>query len=422
MIAAADLRARKLIRSWHEGVAIVRELADKLQGAGTPDQVPDLAHVAIDPSGAVEILKGSPPAKHPVQRLAATLEALIAGTSPPPELLALTSDNTGDTPKHASIGEFADVLAMFERPGRQGDIARVATRAAESDAAPVVEEATPAESPSDIDSEISQLRDRARQARKERSARDGTVQRRRQWTVPIFIGGGLLLVVYLGLATAVWLQKGQHGPEALASVKDWMSTSQSFWADLARTVARTPGLREVPVLRDALPDEKPSEAASAGSAAPPETPEAGSRARGGRPASAASGPQRAAGGDAPPGSDAPPPTDADAHVAPDVAEAEPEARVGADHVVYTSADPSVVPPTMVRKYLPSSPKARTVSATGMFDIVVSQTGEVESVRLISIDHPFHEKMLVEAAKAWRFVPAQKDGQPVKYRVAVRITM
>jgi hypothetical protein len=53
-------------------------------------------------------------------------------------------------------------------------------------------------------------------------------------------------------------------------------------------------------------------------------------------------------------------------------------------------------------------------------MLVSESGRVERVRLQSARSTLHERMLVSAAKAWRFRPAVRDGVPVKYvaRIAV----
>jgi hypothetical protein len=47
---------------------------------------------------------------------------------------------------------------------------------------------------------------------------------------------------------------------------------------------------------------------------------------------------------------------------------------------------------------------------------------VEQVRLISTSNRFQDRMIVSAAKAWQFEPAMKNGQPVRYRTQIRITL
>ena len=44
------------------------------------------------------------------------------------------------------------------------------------------------------------------------------------------------------------------------------------------------------------------------------------------------------------------------------------------------------------------------------------------MRLISPSNRFHERMLVAHAKTWKFRPAIRDGQPVKFRTVVRLTI
>jgi hypothetical protein len=47
-------------------------------------------------------------------------------------------------------------------------------------------------------------------------------------------------------------------------------------------------------------------------------------------------------------------------------------------------------------------------------------GTVDKVRLRSARSSVHDRMLVSAAKAWVFHPAQQDGRPVKYLLKVPI--
>jgi TonB family protein len=60
--------------------------------------------------------------------------------------------------------------------------------------------------------------------------------------------------------------------------------------------------------------------------------------------------------------------------------------------------------------------------TGVFDILVDEFGDVETVRLTSPAHRYYDRMLVAAAKAWKFKPATLNGQPVKYRVRIPIIL
>jgi outer membrane biosynthesis protein TonB len=53
--------------------------------------------------------------------------------------------------------------------------------------------------------------------------------------------------------------------------------------------------------------------------------------------------------------------------------------------------------------------------------VVSATGEVESVKLVSGQTSALSGMQFSAMKAWRFVPATRGGEPVRYRLRIRLS-
>ena len=59
---------------------------------------------------------------------------------------------------------------------------------------------------------------------------------------------------------------------------------------------------------------------------------------------------------------------------------------------------------------------------GLVEVTVSETGEVERAKLISVPQDVHESMLLSAIKAWRFIPAEKDGMAVRYRQVMPITV
>jgi TonB family protein len=80
----------------------------------------------------------------------------------------------------------------------------------------------------------------------------------------------------------------------------------------------------------------------------------------------------------------------------------------------------VKPPRLSRSQFPNEP--RPDAGTGYFDIVVDEAGAVEIVKLISPEHRYHDRMLVAAAKAWKFEPALLNGRAVKYRVRIPIIL
>jgi hypothetical protein len=114
----------------------------------------------------------------------------------------------------------------------------------------------------------------------------------------------------------------------------------------------------------------------------------------------------------------PPPADPPAPPPP-VVPASPPAPV-----IYTGDDPNVTPPVVVSQSVPPWPLPTATSGPrwGILEIIVSETGAPEAVRLTKSIAGFYDDQLVAAAKRWKFKPATKDGQPVKFRYLTRVTV
>jgi len=93
-----------------------------------------------------------------------------------------------------------------------------------------------------------------------------------------------------------------------------------------------------------------------------------------------------------------------------------------DSTIYTEADSSVVPPELVRPRLPMLPPPGVrLEDLPRLELLVSPTGEVESVKLMSPGAGVHPAMMLSAVKNWRFAPATLAGQPVRYRHTLWLT-
>ncbi len=103
---------------------------------------------------------------------------------------------------------------------------------------------------------------------------------------------------------------------------------------------------------------------------------------------------------------------------------EPRLRdVPMDNAVYSADAEGIVPAVLIRPHLPSEPPSSVSSAElGVLELVVSRTGLVDQVRLISPENRYQDRMIVAAAKTWRFQPATKDGTPVRSLVRIRVTL
>jgi hypothetical protein len=103
----------------------------------------------------------------------------------------------------------------------------------------------------------------------------------------------------------------------------------------------------------------------------------------------------------------------------------PPAGAAPGPFTYGEDDPDVIPPAAVDPQLlrvlrPNSPGVRLDALT--IAVVVNPDGSVESVRGVNAPLNIGESMLLTSAlsvvKTWHFVPAIKDGTPVRYRKIV----
>jgi TonB family protein len=89
---------------------------------------------------------------------------------------------------------------------------------------------------------------------------------------------------------------------------------------------------------------------------------------------------------------------------------------------YSSADANVIPPVTVRQDLPAFPGQVLVGKTGMLEILIDETGMVESAIVRQSVSAQYDNLALAAAKSWRYRPATLNGAPVKFRKAVQITV
>jgi hypothetical protein len=103
-----------------------------------------------------------------------------------------------------------------------------------------------------------------------------------------------------------------------------------------------------------------------------------------------------------------------------VVDAEEETAVD-EALIFSSDSEGVSPPVGVRPQLPSElPANLTTGQLSRVELIISEVGTVDSVKLLGTPHTVHDFMFLSAAKAWQFRPALKDGVPVRYRKTVWI--
>jgi hypothetical protein len=91
--------------------------------------------------------------------------------------------------------------------------------------------------------------------------------------------------------------------------------------------------------------------------------------------------------------------------------------------VYTIEDRGVIPPSPIGRQLPAFPPAGLSSSIlGELELLIGLDGRVEEVRLHTKVNRYHERMIVSAAKAWRYQPAARDGKSVRFRLFMSVNL
>jgi protein TonB len=90
--------------------------------------------------------------------------------------------------------------------------------------------------------------------------------------------------------------------------------------------------------------------------------------------------------------------------------------------IYTGGETGVVPPVVVNQSLPSFPGQVIIPRSGKLEIVVDESGNVESAVMRESVSQTYDAMVLSATRAWRYRPATANGTPVKFRKTVQITI
>jgi hypothetical protein len=89
-----------------------------------------------------------------------------------------------------------------------------------------------------------------------------------------------------------------------------------------------------------------------------------------------------------------------------------------DDTIYSEADTDVAPP-QTSEILPGPTFSQWTTRTNAMEVIVSETGAVERVRLVTPPQRMPDILMLSRAKVWKFKPAMKDGRPVRYRLLLK---
>jgi hypothetical protein len=86
--------------------------------------------------------------------------------------------------------------------------------------------------------------------------------------------------------------------------------------------------------------------------------------------------------------------------------------------IYSSKDADVEPPVLLYPQIPANLMLAGESRVNIMELLIAESGSVEQVRLIAGPTRLPDVMLLSGAKAWRFKPASREGEAVRYRALV----
>jgi len=384
---------------WAESVAIVDALCVELTAADADPRVPELAQIALTSAGTV-VVTGSAPKGAAGPRLARILHALTGHGAVPAPLRLFVSKWVAFEAAH-SIADFTKELAYFVRPEREALIRAVYQRAMSATAAAPPALAVPVET--------------KRPAKRPASTRTRRLSRRVLMAVA-------LVAVSLASALAWYAVSRQPDAASVANVSDVLSRGGEVASQMVSAVRQLAGLTPAsPSAADSASSAStPAAAANASTSAAARRGAAG-RAGAGPAALASTREPGAAGGGSPASAAKSAAASVLPSIVPNVPSVAPPPPSGVEETpdvspVYSSADADVTPPQLQHPQLPLPLLAGTRQEMNTIELIVTEAGTVERVRLLSPPRRMADMMLLSGAKAWRFEPASRGGESVRYRL------
>src|SRR5262249_12529796 len=90
--------------------------------------------------------------------------------------------------------------------------------------------------------------------------------------------------------------------------------------------------------------------------------------------------------------------------------------------IFSGDEQGVVPPMTISQALPSFRGVSPIQRIGRIEVVIDESGAVESAVMNQSVTPAYDKLALAAARNWRYQPATMNGQPVKFRKMVQVTV
>jgi len=65
---------------------------------------------------------------------------------------------------------------------------------------------------------------------------------------------------------------------------------------------------------------------------------------------------------------------------------------------------------------------RLTRPAGIIAVLVDETDTVEASEIRQPTHPGYDALLLNASRGWKYLPATKDGTPVKFRKLILVSV
>ena len=379
-----DLLAREVVPQWFEGIAVVQLVCRQL--GGHAPRFPRAEQILIAPGGLITIAGASD--DQPVQTAAHVL-GLMLGNDVPVRLRLAFTQATATENGFASLAEFSEALAYFERPNPEAIVdafrQRAIMAAPRAVALPVRNDPSPVPEKNSIPAPASPPRR----------------------VSPLTFAAAFAAMV----CALVWVV-GPRVADALAPKEVVAEKSEPATPPSRSTTKKT---------NPAAPSSKGENAAGPTRTAPrAQSVTATSKSLLPSPVSVevvATTVSYAYPTTVPSGSV----LESVDTTGTRVFFVDPDEPVGGDssqevaNRIYSRADPQVTVPLSVYPKFPNDPPGPPTKPQMKLELTIAATGLVERVRLLTEPRNIHEFMLLSAAKAWRFEPARIGDRPVRFR-------
>ncbi len=403
----SDILARGVPIRWDEAVALLQEILETITAGGGEDApIPAFEDVLIDDQGAVRVNAARRGERGPVAAGRALHALLATADVPLPLRLFVTQANAPET--HKSLKAFADALAYFGKPGRSGMIRALYERY--RSIAPL----TQASSTSVRSTTPPPLPNNPARGDEFPEARRGTPE----WLMPAAVA-----VCVVSLAAVIWFGVfgGGNAASGVAPANAAAETAEAPATAKDAGTTSTNGKRSTSKSTVAERGPAPSASARAQSTPRGRTPRADVLAQAPAPLFDPSAIRASEARPQIPETSTRETTKATGPLVPATREYVVAPHEGATTTIYSAADADVQPPVMLYPSLPPTvfvARNADVTVINRMELVVSADGTVERVRLVNGPTRMPDMMLLSGAKLWRFSPATRNGEAVRYRAIV----